>query len=103
MDKIVLNSTKSVHILLEKTMISGYKLGVTYGQGTDSKMKLPIDAYSFTTGIVSGTVWNPQSIVVYPATENKFRYSVSATIEWRLLGAGIYTQLKSYEGFVTLK
>ncbi len=69
-----------------------------------SQKNTPINAYSGTTGLVMGTKWKSQNInVLKTANDNKFKYVVYGVIEWKLLGATLYTQTKVYEGITTFQ
>lgn len=89
---------------LEKNLFSTYHLGIKYGKDKQGQILTPISANSHTTGFVSGTNWEPVSILVNKTDEyNKFEYSVTGVIEWKLLGATIYSQLKQYKGIAVTK
>jgi hypothetical protein len=90
-----------LNIELEKTMISKYDLGIKYSKDKERQSNLPISAYSSTTGFISGTNWKPVSIIINKTGyNNKFEYFVDGVVEWKLLGATIYSQLKEYRGIV---
>ena len=97
-DSINRNSTSSLDIVLEKTLVSKYNFGLKYGKD-ERQLNVPISAYSWTTGFVSGTNWKPIAIVVNRTAENnKFEYFVDGVVEWKILGLTIYSQLKGYKG-----
>ena len=97
-DSINRNATSSVDIVLEKTLVSKYHLGLKYGKDRQQRNS-PISAYSLTTGLTSGTTWKPVTIVVNRTNDNyKFEYLVDGVVEWKLLGLTIYSQQKEYEG-----
>jgi hypothetical protein len=51
-----------------------------------------------------GTKWRPLNINILKTTDNnKFKYVVYGIVEWKLLGATLYTQSKVYQGIVPLK
>ncbi len=103
-DNLTKNSTNGIDVSLEKTLISKYDLTVIYGEDKETKLNVPIKAYSTTTGFISGINWVPTSIVVTNTeNSNKFKFHVQGTVEWKLLGATIYSQLKLYNGFITTK
>ena len=92
------------NITLEKTLISNFTIGIEYGQSKHSKLYIPRSANSSMTGFISGIKWNPTAISVKTTNDNnRFQYFVDGIIEWKLLGATIYTQLKTYNGYVTIK
>ena len=97
-DSINRNSTSSLDIVLEKTLVSKYNFGLKYGKD-HRQLNVPISAYSSTSGFVSGTNWKPIAIVVNrTADNNKFEYFVDGVVEWKILGLTIYSQLKGYKG-----
>jgi len=103
-DSLDKNATFLVHIELEKTLISKYELGIKYGKDKRGQLNVPISANSWTTGFVSGTNWKPLSIIVNETNDNtKFAYYVNGTMEWKLLGATIYSQPKEYKGIAITK
>jgi hypothetical protein len=103
-DSIVQNTMNYIHIDIEKTLISKYNLGIQYGQEKSSKLNAPITASSATEGLVSGTYWRPISIIVNQTKDNKkFEYTVLGKIEWKLLGATVYSQSKIFKGFALTK
>ena len=103
-DSLKSNVSYSIHVDLEKTLISKYYLSIEYGEDTLNKINFPISAYSSTTGTISGTNWKPKSIMVYKTNENnKFMYSVYGIVEWKLLWLTVYTQLKAYKGIAMTK
>lgn len=103
-DSLEQNSGKFSHIVIANHLVTKYDLGLSYGKETTSKSNTPISAYSGTTGLVMGTKWKPLNINILKTTENnKFRYVVYGIVEWKLLGATLYTQSKVYQGIVPLK
>lgn len=103
-DNIVQNTSNSIHIPIEKTLISQYNLDIQYGQDKTSKMNAPITASSSTEGFYSGTKWLPISIIVNQTNDTKkFEYQVYGIIKWKLLGANIYIQTKTFKGFAPTK
>ena len=68
------------------------------------QLNIPICAYSLTSGLVGGTEWKPMAIVVNRTGDNKrFEYFVDGIVEWKLLGARIYSQSKHYEEVALIK
>lgn len=103
-DSIELNSGKFSHIILENNWVTKYDLFLNSGKESTSQKNTPISAYSGTTGLVMGTKWNPQNINILKTSDNnKFKYVVHGIVDWKLLGATIYTQPKIYEGSLALK
>src|SRR6185437_6672351 len=103
-DSLSRNPTSSKFIVLEKTLISKYYLFVQYAKDKNGQVNIPVSASSSTNGFVSGTNWKPISIVINRTDDNnKFEYFVSGVVEWKLLGATIYSQLKEYKGIEATK
>ena len=98
-DSLDRNATFLIDVELEKTLLSKYQLGIKYGKDQQQQLNIPISANSWTTGFVSGTNWKPSSIIVNRTNDNtKFEYYVDGIMEWKLLGATIYSQAKEYKG-----
>jgi hypothetical protein len=103
-DSLKSNDSYLLDIDLEKTLVSKYGLGIKYGKDKQGQINIPISAYSSTTGFISGTNWKPVSIIVNRTNDNnKFEYFVDGVVEWKLLGATIYSQLKEYKGIALTK
>lgn len=103
-DSLKSNESYLLNIVLEKTWISTYNLGIKYGKDKEGHLNIPVSAYSLTTGLSSGTNWKPVSIIVIQTNDNhKFQYIVDGIVEWKLLGAKIYSQSKHYKGIALTK
>jgi hypothetical protein len=103
-DSIDRNATFFIDVELEKTLISKYQLGIKYGKDKQGQLNIPISGNSFTTSFVSGTNWKPSSIIVNRTSDNnKFEYYVDGIMEWKLLGATVYSQPKGYKGTTLTK
>jgi hypothetical protein len=103
-DSLKSNESYLLDIDLEKTLIAKYDLGIKYGKDRQGQINVPISAYSSTNGFISGTNWKPISIIVNTTNDNnKFEYSVDGVVEWKLLGATIYSELKEYKGVAMTK
>jgi hypothetical protein len=96
--KVTNNSnTRNQRIVIEDNLFSKMTLSVNY---TAKEM---LNAQSSREGFISGTNWHPISIIVNKSNgENQYVYSVYGTLEWRLLGITIYSQLKKIEGKIEL-
>lgn len=100
-DSLMGNPAVAIDIPLEKTLISAYNLNIMYKKDPKTGLSLPVSAYSLTTGFMAGTNWQPGSITVHRTnSNNKFEYEVRGTVEWSLPGVTLYTQAKTYKGFV---
>jgi len=98
------NGTYLLDVDLEETLVSKYDLDIEYGKDRHGEMNIPISASSSKTGLVIGTNWKPVSIIVNKTNDNKkFEYLVEGVVEWKLLGATIYSRLKEYKGIALIK
>ena len=96
--------TNYLDIIMEKTLVSKYVLGINYGIEKQGGKNIPISAYSQTLGFANGTIWKPISIIVNKTKDNnKFEYSVFGSVKWKLLGTTIYSQSKNYSGTATIR
>lgn len=103
-DSLNRNGKYSLNIHLENTLVSKYQLGIKYGKDRQRETNVPISAYSSTTGFVSGTNWKPISIVVHTTDHNnKFEYHVFGVVEWKILGATLYSEEKEFNGIALTK
>lgn len=103
-DSLNRNATFGIDIELEKTLISKYQLGIKYCKDKQEQINIPISANSWTTGVISGTNWKPSSIIVNRTEDNnKLEYYVYGIVEWKLLGATVYSQPKEYKGIAMTK
>lgn len=83
-------------IVLEDMLISKNTLSIFYVK--KNQANIPISAYSNSSGFANGTIWTSSAIIVNPTKDNRLAYSVSGVLEWKLMGATLYTQPKSYRG-----
>ena len=91
-------------INLEENLVSKYYLKILYGKDKSGDYTIPIGAHSLRDGFVSGTNWKPVDIMVNRTNDKKnFEYIVDGVLEWKLLGATIYSQSKTYKGTTSLK
>ncbi len=103
-DSLNLDATYFIGIDLENNFISKKSLEVKYGREKQGLANIPISAYSMTIGFISGTIWKPNSIKVNRTDDNnKFEYFVTGIVEWKVLGATIFTEVKTFNGIVSIK
>lgn len=102
-DSLNASDTHTISVRLEKTLIFKYNLDINYAN--DKNMfSIPTSASSNTTGFIAGTNWRPIWIIVKRTDDkNKLWYSVLGIVEWKLLGALIYSQQKLYNGYAIVK
>jgi hypothetical protein len=103
-NEITPSSLTYTQISIDKTLMSTINLGVSFGKEKISNKYVAIEANSIMLGLVCGQEWKPLSIYVEPTAINgKFRYIVTGTLKWKLLGTTFYYQYKTYSGFITRK
>lgn len=103
-DSVDMTATRSLSVVLEKTLISTCKLDIRYGMSKSQNRNTPINTYSTTEGFVSGTNWKPVMVSVNPTEDNtKFQYTVVGIVEWKLLAIRLYAQPKTYKGTVSIE
>ncbi|GAB4020879.1 hypothetical protein [Spirosoma koreense] len=89
---------------IDKTLLSEIDLVVLYGREKASVRWVPIEATSTKAGFASGHVWTPTRIIVDSKPQTgKFMYAVDGLLDWTLLGVPIYTESKTYTGFINVK
>ncbi len=87
--------------VVEKTLSFQIILDVTYGLDKKTKQNTPINASSNITGLVAGFKWTPIVIAVDKNERNKgLDYAVAGILEWKLFGLTVYSQSKSFSGFI---
>jgi len=97
-------SARFTTLVLSNNLISKYGLSIYYGKSKEDQKNIPINSFSFVSGLTSGTKWIPSSANVNTTDDNKkFQYEVNGVIEWRLLGFLIYSQDKTFRGIAELK
>ncbi len=98
------NTISYTVVEMEKNWMSKNELGISYGKNGKREEIIPISGNSWTSGFISGTNWSPSIIEVHNKDENaSLEYNVTGIIEWKLLGATIYSQLKKYKGTASIK
>lgn len=97
-DSLALNEIKHLNVDLENTVMSSYLLNIHYGKDKN-QMKIPISAYSSTSGFIVGTIWKPEVVdVEVTANNTKFKYWVNGVVDWKLFGLKLFSQSKTYKG-----
>ena len=102
-DSVVPGGLQFAHARIDKTWISEIGLTVLYGAKKSSNQIVPVEATSVWSGFVSGYDWKPTSISVHATTGQEYAYTVIGILQWKLLGIPLYSQPKTYEGFLELK
>jgi hypothetical protein len=89
---------------LENTLVSKFSLGIQHGKDMQLKKTIPTSANTHINGFISGTSWEPTSIIINPTNDNqKFTFEVDGKLNWKLLGLTVYSQSKNWKGNVLLK
>ena len=102
-DSLRSGSLQSAHATIDKTWISEIELMVLFGSDKSSNQTVPVEAYSRWSGFVSGFDWEPVLISVDATAGPENKYSVVVILHWKLLGASVYSQLRTYKGPIELK
>ncbi|MHB8208982.1 hypothetical protein [Mucilaginibacter sp.] len=98
-DSLATTQRYSVIVMYEKTFVSNYNLEIGYNLDEKTNAVIPIDACSYLTGIICGTVWKPTSIAVNKTPAgNKLTYVINGVVDWKLLGLTLDSQPKQYSG-----
>ena len=103
-DSIIEGTSKNRYVSLEKNLVSDFNLSFNYGQGKISKLNTPIDAEVRINGATNGIRWKPMMFLINETDSNtKFAYDIYGLLEWKLMGITLYTQHKSFKGFVYIQ
>lgn len=103
-DSLKSNESHLLHINIKKTLIAKYNLLIRYGKAIHEDQNIPISASSTTDGFISGTNWKPLYIRINRTNDNKkFEYFVNGVIQWKLLGAVVFSHYKTYEGIALIE
>ena len=86
---------------LDNNLISNINISILFGENKNEKKLL--NANVNRTGFVSGTDWKTKNINVSKLKRNTYQYNITGTIDWRILGIKLYTELKEFEGTIELK
>jgi hypothetical protein len=103
-DNIIAGTFKNRYLILEKNLVSDFNLSFEYGQAKISKLNTPIDADIRINGTTNGIRWKPMMFLINETDSNtKFSYDIYGLLEWKLMGITLYTQHKSFKGFVYIQ
>ena len=93
------NSSKIKEVLLEDNLVFDINLYVKYS--VDKNEYIPIESYSFLTGLVSGYEWEFKSIEtqIYKPNE-KATFTADGVLKWNLFGMNVYSEDKTYCGII---
>ena len=93
------NSSKIKKIVLEDNLVFDINLNIKYS--IENKEYIPIESYSFLTGLVSGYEWEFKSIEtqIYKTNE-KATFTADGVLKWNLFGINVYSEYKTYSGII---
>ena len=93
------NNSKIKEILLEDNLVFDINLYVKYS--VDKNEYIPIESYSFLTGLISGYNWEFKSFEtqVYKTNE-KATFTADGVLKWNLFGINIYSEYKTFSGII---
>ena len=103
-DKITPMTSNFLNVTLDETIATKIDLAIGFGLSKETNKPVPTEAFSSVQGLVGGHKWKPTLISISPTTTEKhFKYIVNGILEWKLLGATIYSQPKTFIGFIDTK
>ena len=93
------NSSKIKKIVLEDNLVFDINLNIKYS--IENKEYIPIESYSFLTGLVSGYEWEFKSIEtqIYKPNE-KATFTAEGVLKWNLFGINVYSEYKTFSGII---
>ena len=86
---------------LENNLMTDIGISISFGENKIEKKLLNANVYR--NGFISGTDWETKHINVSKLKNNTYQYNVIGTIDWRILGIKLYTELKEFDGKIELK
>lgn len=93
------NNSKIKKIVLEDNLVFDINLHVKYL--VDKSECLPIESYSYLTGLISGYEWEFKSIEtqIYKTNE-KANFTAEGVLKWNLFGINVYNEHKTFSGII---
>ena len=93
------NNSRIKKVLLEDNLVFDINFRVKYS--IENNDYIPIESYSFLTGLISGYNWEFKSIEtqVYKTNE-KATFTADGVLKWNLLGINIYSEYKTFSGII---
>ena len=93
------NSSKIKKIVLEDNLVFDINLNIKYS--IENKEYIPIESYSFLTGLVSGYEWEFKAIETQiHKTIEKATFTAEGVLKWNLFGINIYSEYKTFSGII---
>ncbi len=91
-------------IVIESNVASDIDLNLVFGKDKFTNNAVAVEASSSLSGLVGGHTWIPENISVSKSlTANTWVYTVTGSLNWKLLGTTIYSQHKLIKGTVETK
>jgi hypothetical protein len=98
-DTLDIGSFNFIYADLDSSWLATYQLGIEYATIKGTSKNVVLKTHSLLSGLQSGTNWVATSVSVYPTPDNDgFRYSVTGTEEWSLMGTTVYSKMTRYSG-----
>lgn len=92
-------NSKIKQVLLEDNLTFDIKMLVKYS--IDQNEYIPIESNSFLTGLVSGYVWEFNSIDMNNFKPNKkSEFIANGILKWNLFGITVYSESKTFNGTI---
>ena len=93
------NNSRIKKVLLEDNLVFDINFRVKYS--IENNDYIPIESYSYLTGLVSGYNWELKSFEtkVYKTNE-KVTFTADGVLKWNLLGINIYSEYKTFSGII---
>ena len=93
------NNSKIKEVLLEDNLVFDINLNIKYS--IENEEYIPIESYSFLTGLVTGYEWEFKSIKtqIYKPNE-KATFTADGVLKWNLFGINVYSEDKTFSGII---
>lgn len=93
------NNSKIKQVVLEENLTFDINMLVKYS--IDQNEYIPIESNSFLTGLVSGYVWEFNSIDTNNFEPNKkSEFIANGILKWNLFGITVYSESKTFNGTI---
>ena len=93
------NNSKIKQVVLEENLTFDINMLVKYS--IDQNEYIPIESNSFLTGLVSGYVWEFNSIDTNNFEPNKkSEFIANGVLKWNLFGITVYSESKTFNGTI---
>ena len=93
------NNSKIKQVVLEENLTFDINMLVKYS--IDQNEYIPIESNSFLTGLVSGYVWEFNSIDTNNFEPNKkSEFIANGSLKWNLFGITVYSESKTFNGTI---